>query len=296
VLFSNPIKPPSAITEARAAGVWRFSFDSEAELDKIAAAAPGSAVYLRLRVDDSASVFPLSRKFGATSDESVHLLRRAVQLGLNAYGITFHVGSQCTQLNTWTDAITVASQLMRQLSKYGIRLQMLNLGGGFPARYGPPIPTIRSIGAAIGQALEMSLPYLPETLAAEPGRFLVAESSVLVASVLGRAVRDAQNWLYLDIGAYNGLMETLQTGQTWELPLWTSLEEHTASELESFTVTGPSCDSSDTMFRDVLLPAAVNVDDRIYIASAGAYTLSYASCFNGFPLPKSYPVHASNAE
>jgi ornithine decarboxylase len=290
VLFSNPVKAPSAIARAHAAGVWRFSFDSEGELEKIASVAPGSAVYLRLRVDDSDSVFPLSRKFGATPEEGVRLLCRARELGLRAYGVTFHVGSQCTRPATWGRAIEVSSRLMARLDARGIRITMLNLGGGFPARYGPEIPSIGSIGATIMQALEEHLPYRPELVAAEPGRFMVAESGVLVASVLGRTVRDGQNWLYLDVGAYNGLMETLQTGQTWEFPIWTSIEGPAASELDSFTVTGPSCDSSDTMFQDVLLPASLEVGDKLYIASAGAYTLSYASSFNGFPLPASYSV------
>ena len=256
VLFSNPVKPPAAIAHAHAAGVWRFSFDTENELRKIAAAAPGAAVYLRLRVDDSDSVFPLSRKFGATPPEGLRLLLRARELGLRPYGVTFHVGSQCTRPATWGRAIEVASRLLERLAEHGIRLGMLNLGGGFPAHYGPAIPSIGSIGSAIEEALEEHLPYRPELIAAEPGRFLVAESAVLVATVLGRAVRDQQNWLYLDVGAYNGLMETLQTGQTWEFPLWTSCEDHALADSDTFTVTGPSCDSSDTMFNDVRLPAS----------------------------------------
>ncbi|HST50029.1 type III PLP-dependent enzyme [Jatrophihabitans sp.] len=290
VLFSNPVKPPAAIAHARAAGVWRFSFDSERELSKIAAEAPGAAVYLRLRVDDSDSVFPLSRKFGANSAEGLRGLLRARELGLHPYGLTFHVGSQCTRPATWARAVAVAAQLMERLAEHGIVLNMLNLGGGFPAHYGGAVPSISSIGTAISEALEDHLPYQPGLIAAEPGRYLVAESGVLVATVLGRAVRDGQNWLYLDVGAYNGLMETLQTGQTWEFPLWTSRSGHGGGPLESFTVTGPSCDSSDTMFHDVRLPASLDEGDRIYIASAGAYTLSYASTFNGFPLPAAYPI------
>lgn len=295
VLFSNPVKPPAAIAHAHAAGVWRFSFDTESELRKIAAAAPGAAVYLRLRVDDSDSVFPLSRKFGASPLEGVRLLLGARELGLRPYGVTFHVGSQCTRPATWGRAIEVVSRLLARLDEHGIRLGMLNLGGGFPAHYGPAIPSIGLIGSVIEQALNDHLPYRPELIAAEPGRFLVAESAVLVATVLGRAVRDQQNWLYLDVGAYNGLMETLQTGQTWEFPLWTSRGDHAMAGSDTFTVTGPSCDSSDTMFNNVLLPASIDEGDKIYIASAGAYTLSYASTFNGFPLPAAYPIDEVDA-
>jgi ornithine decarboxylase len=108
----------------------------------------------------------------------------------------------------------------------------------------------------------------------------------MVASVLGREVRAGENWLYLDIGAYHGMMETQQTVQQWRFPLWTSRTDHALVPHLPFTVTGPSCDSSDTMFYGVNLPSTIDVGDKLYIGSAGAYTLSYASHFNGFPPPE----------
>jgi ornithine decarboxylase len=174
---------------------------------------------------------------------------------------------------------------MSKLADDGIHLEMLNLGGGFPARYGESVPSIRQIGDAIVPALSELLPYRPGLLASEPGRHLVAESAVMVASVLGREVRAGENWVYLDVGAYNGLMETQQTVNQWGFPLWTSRPDHASVPHLPFTVTGPSCDSSDTMFYGVALPSTLDVGDQIYIGSTGAYTLSYASSFNGFPLP-----------
>ncbi len=285
VLFSNPIKPAAAISAARAAGLWRFSFDSESELRKLAEHAPGSAVYIRLRVDDSTSVFPLSRKFGAEAHDSRALLLLAEGLGLRAYGITFHVGSQCAATSAWRQAIASTAQLMSRLADDGIVLEMVNLGGGFPARYGESVPSIRQIGNAIVPALKELLPYRPALFAAEPGRHIVAESSVMVATVLGREVRAGENWIYLDVGAYNGLMETQQTVNQWSFPLWSSRSDHASVPHLPFTVTGPSCDSSDTMFYGVPLPSTLDVGDQLYIGSAGAYTLSYASSFNGFPIP-----------
>ncbi len=285
VLFSNPIKPPAAIASAAAAGLWRFSFDSEGELRKLAEHAPGSAVYIRLRVDDSTSMFPLSRKFGAEAHEARALLSLARRLGLRPYGITFHVGSQCAATSTWRQAIAAVGRLMARLDDDGIRLEMLNIGGGFPARYGERIPSIEQIADAIWPAVEELLPYRPALLAAEPGRYLVAESSVLVASVLGREVRAGENWIYLDVGAYNGMMETQQTVNEWRFPLWTSRLDHASVAHLPFTVTGPSCDSSDTMFYGAALPSTIDIGDHLYIGTAGAYTLSYASTFNGFPVP-----------
>ncbi len=174
---------------------------------------------------------------------------------------------------------------MRRLESDGIELQMVDLGGGFPARYVDPLVPIEQFGRMIMSALEEVLPYRPATIVVEPGRYLVAESAVMVASVLGREERAGEEWLYLDVGVYNGLMETQQTMNEWEYPLWTSRPDHSSARKIPFTVAGPSCDSADTMFLATPLPSALGVGDLVMIGSAGAYTLSYASNFNGFPPP-----------
>jgi ornithine decarboxylase len=288
VLYSNTVKPPAHIASAARSGLWRFAFDSDGELRKIAREAPGSAVFVRVRVDDSHSIFPLSRKFGAETSDARGLMQRARGLGLRPYGITFHVGSQSTTTNAWVQAIAGVGRLMRELLSDGIRIEMLDIGGGFPAHYGDPVPAIDEIGIVVNRALSELLPYVPALVAAEPGRHLVAETAVLVSTVLGREVRAGEDWLYLDVGAYNGLMETQQTLGQWRYPLWSSRSDHATCETSPFTVTGPTCDSNDTMFYGVPLPSTMSEGDRLYIASAGAYTLSYASSFNGFPPPLPY--------
>ena len=290
VLYSNTVKPPSHVAAAAAAGVWRFAVDSEGELDKIARMAPGSAVYVRVRVDDSGSVFPLSRKFGAEAHHARALLQQAQHLGLQPYGLTFHVGSQCAATSAWVQAMSSVGRLMRQLVKDGIVLEMLDIGGGFPAWYGETVPSIEEIGVVVTRSVDELLPYRPALVAAEPGRHLVAETAVMVAEVLGREVRAGEDWLYLDVGAYNGLMETQQTVGQWRFPLWSSRMDHGAVEQVPFTVTGPSCDSSDTMFFGALLPITMAEGDRVFVGSAGAYTLSYASNFNGFPPPATHYI------
>ena len=291
VLFSNPVKPAAHVARAYAAGLYRFAFDSEGELRKLAAAAPGASVYVRLSVDDRRSLFPLSAKFGTAPAEAGRLLALAVDLGLVPYGITFHVGSQCTDPEAWERALDGCGAVMRWLAGRGIRLEMVDIGGGIPARYVAPVPSLAAVAAAIRRGLGR-LPYQPPLVAAEPGRSLVAESGVLAATVIGVETRAGERWAYLDVGGYNGMMEAVQTAGRWPFPL---LVSHLASAAEAgrtagarvrTTVTGPSCDSSDTMFYGVPLPAALAAGDRVYIGSAGAYTTSYASSFNGFPPPE----------
>ncbi|MCU1346678.1 MAG: ornithine decarboxylase [Acidimicrobiia bacterium] len=281
VLYSNPVKPAAHIAAARAAGVRRFAFDSESELRKLAHHAPGAEVYVRLAVDDHNSLFPLSAKFGTSIDEAERLLLMTYELGLVPLGVTFHVGSQCLDVTAWAAAIGRVGILLRRMLRHGVRLEMLDIGGGFPARYVDGCPSIDRIGTAIAAAIA-SLPYRPATLVSEPGRYLVAEAGTMVATVIGVADRNGQRWVYLDVGGYNGLMEAVQTGGRWAFPISTSAH---GDALIECTVTGPSCDSSDTMFYGVSLPNGITDGDRLVIGCAGAYSLSYASSFNGFPPP-----------
>lgn len=284
ILYSNPIKPWQMIRSAYKQGVYRFAFDSVVELQKLAKYAPGASVYLRFMVNDQGSRFPLSKKFGAEPQDIVPLLTLARDLGLTPYGLTFHVGSQSLNPKTWELAIKMAGEAMRELKEKDIALSMLDIGGGFPASYGEDEPSLSHIGQVITAAVARFLPYKVR-LFAEPGRSMVADTGVLVTSVTCRAERGGRNWLYLDVGAFNGMMETLETNNQFRYPVKV-IGRSAASNL--FTLTGPTCDTQDTLFYDLRLPRDVMLDDRIAIFSAGAYTTTYASHFNGFGPPKVY--------
>ena len=288
VLYSNPVKPPAHVAGAFAAGVRRFAVDSPEELAKVAEHAPGAGVYVRLRVDDAASRFPLSAKFGTSVEAAAQLLRDAPRVGLVAEGLTFHVGSQCTDVDAWARAVRSCAPVLSELLADGVRLRLLDLGGGFPAQYAgaDAAPSLQDIADRVLHAVD-ALPYVPEELVCEPGRAVVAEAAVLGATVIGRADRQGRRWVYTDVGAYNGLMEAAQTGGTMAFPVTTSRLSRPGAPTVLSTVTGPSCDSSDTLLADVELPADLEVGDRLYLASAGAYSVCYASGFNGFPVPRS---------
>jgi ornithine decarboxylase len=290
VLFSNPIKPPAHIAQAHAAGLWRFAADGPNELAKIAHYAPGTAVYVRLRVDDTDSVVPLSTKFGASPQDAVNLMLMARQLGLRPYGLTFHVGSQCTSPMAWRMAIAAAGTVMFRLQGSGIDVEMLDIGGGIPVRYLDDVPGLDAIAAAINAGLD-DLPYRPAHIVAEPGRFLVAEAAVLATTVIGRETRRGRPWLFLDVGAYHGLGEVLPTPGGWRYPIRTERDDE--STWTEYCLTGPTCDSTDTVADGVSLPVSLDVGDVLYFGSAGAYTLSYATSFNGFPPPTPLFIESS---
>ena len=284
VIFSSPVKPWTQIREAARAGVWRFAFDSATELDKLAAHAPGAAVYVRLATGSPGSKVPSEGKFGVAGDQAVELMQSARSRGLEPYGIAYHVGSQMTQPRAWQDATRRAAAVLRELQAHGITLRMLNIGGGFPARYTDPVPDLAEYGACIRQAVARHLPY-PIQLCAEPGRALVAEAGVLVATIIGTAERGGRSWLHLDVGAFNGMMETLLTQNRLVYPL---ADSRATDERCAYHITGPTCDSQDTMFLGVPLSRGLVPGDQVYIYTAGAYTTCYASTFNGFSAPTTH--------
>lgn len=284
VLYSNPVRPSAHLRIAAALGVRYYAIDGPGELRKVADHAPGSAVIARIRVDDGGSRFPLSSKFGADPEVAHRLLREAPRLGLVPAGLTFHVGSQSTDPTAWARAIEQCGEVMALLAEDGIELELLDIGGGFPATVGDNVPTLEEIGASTLAAVDR-LPIPVRRLVAEPGRGLVADASVLAATVIGRERRAGRVWVYLDVGAYNGLMEAAQTAGRWPFPLRTSRADDRSAARLHCTLTGPTCDSSDTVLVDADLPDTIEEGDRVYIGSAGAYSLSYTASFNGFNAP-----------
>jgi ornithine decarboxylase len=284
VLYSNPVKPVDHVRRARAAGCWRFAVDGEAELSKLAEHAPGAAVYVRLRTRRRrGSAVPSEGRFGVDGDAAIRLLRRAVGLGLRPYGLTFHTGSQMTDAAAWADAIRDTGGLLTRLAANGIRIRMLDIGGGFPARYDVDPPPPSAYGRLIRRALER-LPYRPHVVA-EPGRALVAEAGTLVTTVIGTALRGRRRWAHLDVGAFHG--ESLETRNTLIYPVADSRRDARTARV---TLTGPTCDGQDTLLYDVDLSEGLATGDLVYIGTAGAYTTAYASTFNGFDIPRTWCV------
>ncbi|HZU04724.1 MAG TPA: type III PLP-dependent enzyme [Chloroflexota bacterium] len=280
IISSNPVKTIPFIQAAYQAGIDRFAVDSRAELVKLAHHAPGSRVYVRLTVDNSGSEWPLSKKYGASAAEAVQLLREAQAFGLRPYGLTFHVGSQCLDKESWASALLLCHEIWRELAAEGISLRMLSLGGGFPVRHTRPVPSLEEIGRETSRVLRSLFPLAQMEFTVEPGRALVGEAGVLVASVIGQATRGNERWLYLDAGVFNALLESIQ-GFRYQL------RTERSGPPRRYVLAGPSCDSVDTIAQDVLLPE-LSVGDRVYFLNAGAYTLSYASAFNGFEPPRVY--------
>lgn len=280
VLYSNPVKPEWHIAQAYAAGVRQFVFDSEHELAKLVRHAPGARVSVRLAAHGIDSDVPSEGKFGVDPEAAVALLLAARDHDLVPYGLTFHVGSQMMRPQAWRPPLRAAGEIMDKLAAENVFVELVNVGGGFPARYDVPPPALAEYGAVISEGLA-ALPYRVRA-AAEPGRALVAEAGTLVATVIGTALRSGQRWIHLDVGAFNGLMESLETGNRLRFPV---NDSRRSGDRELCHLTGPTCDSQDTILFDVPLSVGLSSGDQVYIGCAGAYTTVYASTFNGFDVP-----------
>ncbi len=278
IISSNPVKPEEFIDFAYQKGVNRFAVDSYAEADKIARVAPRARVYVRIVVPNEGSEWPLSRKFGVDEETALSILEYAREKGLVPVGITFHVGSQCNNLRNWFIAIRNSSRLWEMARRKGLRLQVLNMGGGIPVRYMQESLKLEDIAYYVRGLLRKYFPTPPYELQMEPGRGIVGDQGLLVAKVIGKAKRGDENWLYVDTGVFNGLAEALGGIR---YPVY--VERY--GELKEWVIGGVSCDSMDVIAKRVYLPEP-EIGDRIYFLSTGAYTTVYASEFNGFPKPK----------
>lgn len=282
LLFSAPVKIPSHIAAAFTLGVQRFAFDSRDELAKLACYAPKAQVFARLAVNSTGSRLPLSSKFGLTGEEAVSLLVSARSAGLDPIGLTFHVGSQASNCSVWPCALADVSRAMGTLlADHDLRLQMIDIGGGFPVAYGEAVPSIYSIGRLVKEGVE-KLPY-QVALVAEPGRYIVAKAGTLVTTVIGVAERGATRWVYLDAGPYNALMEALPDQGGFRFPVGTTRVSR-GGDVPT-VLAGPTCDGNDVFAHRVLLPADLDVGDQVIVGHAGAYTQLFSASFCSFDGP-----------
>ncbi len=288
--FGNTIKKARHVREAYEKGVRLFASDSEADIRNLAKEAPGSRVFFRILMDaiTSDADWPLSRKFGCQPRMVTDLVLLAADLGLEPYGLSFHVGSQQREISAWDAAIAQSKYLIESLAKKQIHLQAINMGGGFPADYLVKSNPLSVYAEEINRYLDFHFGDAIPEIYLEPGRGLVGEAGVLVSEIVlisKKSRQDLKRWVYTDVGIFNGLMETL--GESIKYPAYTDK----TGEIGDVIMAGPTCDSMDIMYEHFKyqLPLSLQSGDRIYWLSTGAYTASYSAIeFNGFPPLKTY--------
>jgi len=280
IIFSNPVKEISAISQVLEKKITMHSFDSIDELKKYLQVDKNKKAQLlfRISVPNNGSLWPLSDKFGSPKKfwKKIYSFMQSNRLQLA--GLTFHVGSQCENDKNWHKAMKLVKQATLLAKKYGLHPYVLNIGGGFPIDLGRKISSIDKIFGIIDSYIQQYKKYNIEftEFYAEPGRFIVGEAGVLETEIIGIAERDEGKWVFLNCGVFNGMMEVID-GITYPMTFSSN------KELEKVTLCGPSCDSMDRLY--VAKIPSPKSKDKIFFHGTGAYTTVYSSNFNGFKSP-----------
>jgi ornithine decarboxylase len=285
MLHTHPCKTQSNLLSCYAAGVRWFVFDNVLEAEKIARWTPDVRLLMRLAVNATSSTINLSAKFGAPLESAISLLQSAAQLGLDVRGVSFHVGSQCTDPEDYRRVLRGVRGLWDEAAAHGFRFEVLDIGGGFPAPYVKSAPSMASFGQVVSDGLRESFGDLNVRIIAEPGRGLSAECSTLITQVIGKNTRWGVPWVYIDDGLYGSF-----SGKVFDQSDFPLQYEHQGQrEVGNCVVAGPTCDSSDVVCRDQLLPD-FEIGELLLVPSMGAYAGASASPFNGLPVASSIGI------
>jgi ornithine decarboxylase len=277
IIYANPTKPKETLL---ALDKYKplVTYDNADELKKIRQYAPHAGVVLRLRVDNTGSQCELSSKFGCAPGEAVDLIETAFKLGLVVEGLSFHVGSQCTNFQNFVQALNTAAAVMKESKARGHELKILDIGGGFPAPYNRHVRPFRELAKVINAEIDRL--FAPDIqILAEPGRFLVATAATSVARVIGKAVRNGKRCYYIDDSVYHTF-----SGIIFDHCLY-PLKALKGGKKEVCAVFGQTCDGLDCISQSDLLPE-LEIEDLVYAENIGAYGSASATYFNGFPPAK----------
>jgi ornithine decarboxylase len=274
MIYANPVKLKAGLIACAQCGVSKMTFDSASEIDKIQQLRPGATVLLRLRIDNSSAHVDLNKKFGAAREQALSLMLQARDAGLDMAGIAFHVGSQTVSADPYLQALDIARELFEEAEAAGLKLRVLDIGGGFPI----PEPKVKfNLTEMLKQiAARLDEDFAEAEIWAEPGRYICGTAVNLLTSVIGVTERGGQPWYFLDEGLYGTFSGVLFDQWDFKLISFNEREERVAA-----TFAGPSCDSLDIMFRG-RMTAPLEVGDLLLVPSCGAYTSASATTFNGF--------------
>jgi ornithine decarboxylase len=278
IIYANTIKPIETL-EALDQYNPLVTFDNSEELKKLVQHAPHAGLVLRIRVPNTGSMVELSSKFGAHPGEAVDLIVEAFAMGLVVEGLSFHVGSQCTNFENYVQALQISSDIIKETeTRTGKKIRILDIGGGFPVKYHPEVKSVKTLAKKLDAEIKRLFPPDMQILA-EPGRFLVANACMLVAKVIGKAFRDGKPCYYINDGVYH-----TYSGQIFDHCTYPVLP-FTQGETQISAVFGPTCDAFDTITLSAELPD-LEIGDLVYSENIGAYSHASSTYFNGFPPAK----------
>jgi len=275
IIYANPTKPKETL---RVLDQYKplVTYDSSGEVRKIREFAPHAGLVLRIRVPNTGSMVELSSKFGCNPGEAVDLIAEAFRQGLVVEGLSFHVGSQCTNFENFVQALNIAAAVMAEARSRGFEIRILDIGGGFPVPYDRHVRPFSELARKINAEIERLFPKDIEILA-EPGRFFVATAATLVARIIGKAVRDGKTCYFIDDSVYHTFSGIIFDHCQYRVKAFRRGKD------EICAVYGQTCDGLDTISQSEELPGSLEIDDLLYSDNIGAYSNASSAWFNGFP-------------
>jgi ornithine decarboxylase len=286
IIFSNTIKPASTLKALKKYEPL-VTYDNIDELQKIKKFCDTAGVVLRLKVPDTGSMVEMGGKFGAAPGEAVDLIKAAIDMGLGVEGLSFHVGSQCTNFRNYVDALVICSNVFKEVDRYGLKIgrrdnnhKILDIGGGFPTGYTEDVPAFESLAEILSAELDRLFPGNFEIIA-EPGRFMVGDAATSVVRIQGRSRRDGKRFYYVNDGLYHTFSGVVFDHCVYHFRPF-SKDSH-KGDIEVCTVVGPTCDSFDKISTSEQLPCNLELDDLLISDNVGAYTTGSSTNFNGIP-------------
>ena len=278
IIYANTIKPIETLESLDKYNPL-VTFDNIEELKKLRRHAPHAGLVLRIRVPNTGSMVELSSKFGAHPGEAVDLIVAAFDMGLVVEGISFHVGSQCTNFENYVQALQLSADIINEVeTRSGQKLMILDIGGGFPVMYHPEVKSFKILAKQLTAEIKRLFPKDMQILA-EPGRFLVANACSVVAKVIGKAFRDGKPCYYINDGVYHTYSGQIFDHNNYPVLSFKEGETHISA------VFGPTCDAFDTVTLSAELPD-LEIGDLVYSENIGAYSHASSTYFNGFPPAK----------
>ncbi len=280
IIYANPIKPIETLKQL---DQYRplVTYDNLEEVHKVKKYAPHAGMVLRIRVPNTGAQVELSSKFGAAPGEAVDLILEAVKAGLGVEGLSFHVGSQTTNFDNFVQAINMAADIFAEAKSRGYdKMNLLDIGGGFPAPYDASVKPFKELATKINAELDRLFPREIEILA-EPGRFMIATAATSVVRINGKAVRDGKTCYYVDDGAYHTYSGIIFDHQHCHMHSFRK-----GKKTEICGVFGPTCDALDVISPSENLPTDLQISELMYSPNMGAYSHASSTWFNGFPPAK----------
>lgn len=285
MIHTHPCKTDGNMRDCYAEGIRWFTFDNTNELLKMTAYASDISLLMRLAMTSNSSQINLSAKFGAHPNEALAMMLRAKELGLHVRGLSFHVGSQCANPDGYRTALEKARVVWDAAVAHGIELEVLDIGGGFPAPYKDQVLTLDSFCREIQSAIDDNFGDLNIRVIAEPGRGIAAETATLVTKVIGKSIRNGKRWYFLDDGMYGSF-----SGRVFDHADFPLLAENQDDRhVFPCVVAGPTCDSGDVICDDQWLPD-LEIGELVLVPTMGAYSNASASAFNGLDIARAIGV------